>query len=497
MLKRTTILIALCLLLLPSCKYNMKDLFASDPNAPVEFSYAPGTRYLHSKGTATIMQNGKVVGGEITMLTCDYTYVIKNMGGRLAWDITVDNWELMGQPKLDGPVFSISFTSDKLGNDKADLVVHESQTENAENAIKTAMAEIGLSQGSFKPGEPSIPFPAAAFKDGDVVVEFGEAYPKYIYDGIKMIDGEDCYSFSYHAQSVEILQNGQKSDGSMTVNLVTDRNMLTVREEVVLTMEGPLENMTSKLHTLTTRAEPPTGSQHDDLRARLKAAPIMPVSEPMDFRYVPSQGRYQAKVTLQTGKASDNLNRLPFLNYDMAIRTESAKDRLGWDITMESLSVMGVSLDEVSPHLSFTTDEHGEEISDFKETAGPEILTEDDIRKDFVIPSGVYRSGDVVMPVNLGNEVLNNDFIFPEGSGYVFKGMQHVDNLNVVVLEAEIDHFTARNKKTGMESSGYLKITRRYDQVTMLPLWFQGHTEIVTENKGVVITNAEFYRIDD
>ena len=497
MLTRTTLLLVICLLILPACKYNFAGQDASDPNAPVEFSYGPGTRYVHGAGTMALMQGDKQIGEEMALLSNDLRYVVKAKGDRLVWNVTAINWEEFGQPKATGPYFDITFTSDAKGHNRADLEIHAVRNDYARRCIASTMEELGLADGPIKPGEKAFPFPVKALNNDDIQVRLNIPDPRFVYDGIKEVDGEECYAFSFSADSVTIKQQGKETKGSMAVSLLTSKNMLPVREKLVMFMEGPMKNLTSKMTVLSTRAEPPAENKTEALLAKLEAAPIMPVTDPIEFKYSPSRGLYKSDLKLKAGKDFARIKYLPLMNYELGVRIEAAGDRLNWNMSMADIKVMGFSLGQVTAGYSYTSDDHGGSMADFKATSGPGLLTEADIQKDFCLPDGAYRTGDVVMPVDLGTQSRNNDFFLPDGSGYVFKGIQNVDSMQVAVFEADIPGFTARDKKTGKDSKGTLKIVRRYDLATMLPLWFEGHIEIMADGKDPVVTDFDFHRIVD
>ncbi|MEF2230069.1 MAG: hypothetical protein V3571_04005 [Pseudodesulfovibrio sp.] len=497
MRNRTTLLLLACLLMLPSCKHTVGGPGASDPNAPVEFRYGPGTRNLHGEGTLVMMRDGKSIGKGMSILSNDLQYVVKKKGNRLVWHVTALTWEEFGQPKATGPYYDITFTSDAKGRDKSDLKIHAVRNEDARQCIATTMAEIGLADGSFKPGEAAIPVPVEALKASGIEMRFEAPDPRYVYDGIKMVDGEECYAFSFSSDSMTIIQQGKETKGSMTVSTVMSKNMLPVHEEVVLIIDGPIKGMSSKLTAVNTRTKAPAGNKTEALRTKLQAAPVIAVNDPIEFKYTPSRGRYAADVQIKLSDGLGKILYLPFRSYDLEVRIEAAGERLAWSLFLDNYKLLGTALKDATSRYAYSSDEHGGDMADFTAAGGTAILKEADIRTDFLLPAGTYRTGDVVMPVDLGKQTLNNVFFFPLGSGYVLKGIQTIDSMNVLVLEADIPEFSSQHRKTGEEATGSLKVIRRYDLATMLPLWFEGRIELITDDKTPTVVEFEFHRMLD
>lgn len=227
------------------------------------------------------------------------------------------------------------------------------------------------------------------------------------------------------------------------------------------------------------------------MRSQLRKAPLQRVVEPVAFRYTPGSARFKTNVVIKQGKKPEALVGIPFLGYSYQLETTGAGDRLAWYVGMSDLVMMGQPLElSETANITYTTDSCGKEIADFKDNSGLGILTADDIRNDFVIPEGAFKSGDVCMPVRMGKQDSAFEYDFPEGSGYVFQGVKEVGSMRVAVLTADIDSLVTRNKKTGKVLQGRLSIVRHYDLDTMLPLWFDGTVELDLGDKGYLNTNA-------
>jgi hypothetical protein len=162
---------------------------------------------------------------------------------------------------------------------------------------------------------------------------------------------------------------------------------------------------------------------------------------------------------------------------------------------MSDLKLLGQSL-ELPDALgfAFTTDEHGRDIRDFQDNTGADILTVADIESDFIIPEGAYKSGDMCMPVKLKGKETDMQYDFPEDEGFVFQGVKQVNSMRVGVFTADIDHFTAKSKKSEVVRHGSLSIVRYYDLETMMPLWYDG-TVVLDLSKSTLTTTGGLVRI--
>jgi hypothetical protein len=501
MYHRLTILLFACLLFLPSCQHNIGDMFSSKADGPVDLHYGPGSVDLHTAANVIMEVNGKK-GQELPVLSFDAHYVVKRSGSRLAWTVVLDNRKSMTSPPSPEPFYSVSFTTDAKGRNMADKVRHEVPGKDDQDLGETVLSDIALPLEKVSVGDPSIPLSTKMLKSKDVEIVIPEPTPAYIFDGVKEINDKECYAFSYESK-VTVRQNGEEYPGSLRISTVFSKQMLPVSEANELTMNGPMENMVTKLAgstreiTAKEKAAAEAKGMHD-LRAALKSAPLQLVTEPMTFRYVPASVRLKAEATLFVGEKGKTVN-LPFMEFVMHIDTAEEAKRMDWNVEMYDLKLLGKPMNlPKALGFAFNTDEQGRDIRDFQDNTGTQVLTVADIQSDFIIPEGAYKSGDVCMPVKMKGKSANLQYDFPEGEGFVFQGVKQVGSMRVGVFKADIDHFTAKTKKSDTVRHGSLSIVRYYDLATMMPLWYDGKVVMDMESSNSTLTTiAGMTRIMD
>ncbi|XXJ18374.1 hypothetical protein ACR42D_02205 [Desulfovibrio caledoniensis] len=503
MYNRLTVLVFACFLFLPSCQHNLGDTSAPQADGPVDLHYGPGTMNLRTAINVTVGMNG-AEGQEIPVISFDGHYTIKRSGSRLAWSIVLDNQQTLGAPPAPAPFYSVSFTTDAKGRNMADKVVHEVPGKDEMGLGETVLLGIELPLEKIVKGQPSIAVPVEALQGKELQLILPEQSPAYIFDGVKEIDGRECYAFSYESE-LTVRQDGGEYPGSMRLSTVYSKQMLPVSETSELTMNGPMENMVTKLVGTARVVTPEEAAAEqakalDDLRTALKNAPLQQVTEPMTFRYVPSSVRLKAVATLSAGKKGKTGVKLPFLEFIMRIDTADQGQRMAWNVEMSDLKLLGKPLElPEALGFAFTTDEHGRDIRDFQDNTGADILTVADMQSDFIIPEGAYKSGDVCMPVRMKGKNTNMRYDFPEGQGFVFQGVKQLDSMRVGMFTADIDHFTGTVKGAKGEDvvrHGSLTMVRYYDLETMMPLWFDGKV-VLDMTEGTLTTRGGMVRIMD
>ncbi|MEZ7195839.1 hypothetical protein [Pseudodesulfovibrio karagichevae] len=473
-------------------------MFASKADGPVDLHYGPGTVDLHTATNVILEVNGKK-GQELPVLSFDIHYVIKRSGSRLAWTMVLDNRKSLTASPRPEPFYSVSFTTDAKGRNMADKVRHEVPGKDDQDLGEAVLSDIALPLEKVAVGDPSILLSANMLKSKDVEIILPESSPAYIYDGVKEINGRECYTFSYESKAT-VRQNGEEYPGSMRISTVFSKQMLPVSGANELTMNGPMENMVTKLvgsaREITAQDKAAAEEKSmSDLRTALKRAPLQQVTEPMAFRYVPASVRLKAESTLLVGKKGETGVNLPFLAYVMRIDTAEEAERMAWDVDVSALKLLGKPVKlKHALGFAFSTDEQGRDIRDFRDNTDLKVLTVADIQSDFIIPEGAYKSGDVCMPVKMKGKSGGTQYDFPEGQGFVFEGVKQVGSMRVGVFKADIDHFTARTVKTGAVRHGSLYIVRYYDLATMMPLWYDGRVVLDMEN-STLTTFAGMTRI--
>jgi hypothetical protein len=328
-----------------------------------------------------------------------------------------------------------------------------------------------------------------------------EQPPAYIFDGVKEIDGRECYAFSYESE-LTVRQDGGEYPGSMRLSTVYSKQMLPVSETSELTMNGPMENMVTKLVGTARVVTPEEAAEEqakskNDLRTALENAPLQRVAEPMTFRYVPASVRLKAASTFTPTEKGEAAIKLPFMEFTMKIDTATQAQRLGWNVAMSDFKVLGQPLDmSEAIEFTFNTDAHGHDVRGFQDNTETGVLSVADIESDFMIPEGAYKSGDVCMPMKIKGKVANLLYDFPEGAGFVFQGVKEVNSMRVGVFTADIDHFTAKAEGTEVVHDGSVTMVRYYDLATMMPLWYDGKV-VLEMAKGSVTTTGGLIRIMD
>lgn len=503
--RQLSLLLLICVLVLPSCKHNLGNLFGPKSDPTTEFNYGAGSRVIQVKMNMTLIPKGQTEGQKVPVSSFNVAYSTKKVGSRIAWDVVLDNLNLFGVAQDPSPFYSVTFTSNSKGQDRADMVKRETKVADTLNMGKAFLSGINLPDGGYLPGDLSILVPVEAMKSEGVEIVFPEEFPKYVFNGTTDVDGKECYSFSFKSD-VTVKQNGIEMPSVISVSAAHTKNMLPVYERSEIIMNDPATNMTIKLEGTAEEivvdpkaalANQPATDSVDDLKAKLEAAPIIPVSEPIAFRYEAAACQLKTRTVLKTGKKKGALIPIPMLDCQVSVAVSDSAERIAWDVDMSELSFMGEDLSSAGDvSFAFTTNRQGDDIQGFTDKSSLGILSVKDIQNDYTLPKGMYKSGDVCMPLRMGEIDSSLEYVFPDDSGFVFQGMKEVDSLKVAVLTANVEKFTIRHKKTGAESAGQLKVVRYYDYETMLPLWYNGTVEMEDGKGGIIAVTGEMIRVD-
>ncbi|WP_207260859.1 hypothetical protein [Desulfovibrio sp. Huiquan2017] len=503
MYARLSVLFFVCLLFLPSCQHSLGGPDGPDANGLTEFRYGTGSTHTRTEVGMIMVGKGKV-GKMVPMMAYDARYSTKEAGERVAWDVTLENMRSFGVAKGTKPFYAVSFTTDARGEDMADKVVHETPVVDEWGLGEKSLLELGLPSGTFAIGAPSIPLPLEALQSKDMQIVFPEPSPAYVYQGVKEINGRECYVFAYDSK-LTVKWQGADQPGAISISAAFTKQMLPVQSTTTLTISGIIKDIGTlivcEMREITEADAkpdlPPEAQADDSLQSALERAPLQPVAEPVAFRYAPASAEYRSGALLQVAKKGKPALKIPLLESSLGVETAMDAERMAWRLRMADAKVMGQPLALPEPlDITFTSDRHGRDIREFKDNMDMNILSADDVQNDFVIPEGAYRSGDVCMPVRLQKKDSEFTFRFPEEQGFVFRGMKEVGSLRVVMLTADIDSFVAKNKNTGLESQGRLSLVRYYDLATMLPLWFDGVVSIdlgdsVLTTSGGMVRNMD------
>jgi len=480
---RTVWLLFAFILFLPSCGHNLGDPHVSAADAPVNLRYSYGAMIIH-------MEIARTATGEEespSLVSYDAHYTVQRADGwRLAWDIVLDNLWLFGESKGASPFYSVSFTSDAKGRDVADMVEHDVAFDDVLHLGDAVLKGLALPLGKTTVGERAMPVQVAALRSGEMELILLEPNPAYVYDGMKVMDGHKCHSFSYKGDVI-VRRDGVDIPGVLSLTAVRNRDMLPVAEAGALVPQNDAQDNLLKLlgkAKRTPNIRVAAKSKGAKLLDALRDAPLQAVAEPIEFRYSPAFSGLASTSGVRIAEKGSRAAGVPVMLHLLTVKTAGSADGLEWTLGATARKTTGKAL-----KMSVGLDIPGSGLEDKDFEAFVDGLALGGIRNNFVVPEGVHQTGDVCMPVGF---LLDNA---PAGTGltadngYVFLGVKKVGDRRVAVLKADIDHFAVKDKTSGREYAGKLSDTRYYDLKTMMPLGAEGRIRL---DRGESVVNIRF-----
>ena len=238
MFKRILLLLTLCALLLPACvKYSDTAMDTPNPNA-MDFKYDTGKRTVRFVTTMLVQMGGAPVGPEREAAAFDISYEAKRKGERIDWHVTMSDLAVMGKNTSDDAFYSVTFNSDLKGHDRQNWTELETPAKDTLGLSKAILVSISLPDGIFRIGDPSLPLFNEPPSSETLTVTLPEPDPKYIYEGVKEIDGQSYYSFYQKVEGVAFDMAGQKFTGSIMCSALSTSSMLPFRETAIFDMHN-------------------------------------------------------------------------------------------------------------------------------------------------------------------------------------------------------------------------------------------------------------------
>uniref|UniRef100_UPI00255ADB06 hypothetical protein n=1 Tax=Pseudodesulfovibrio pelocollis TaxID=3051432 RepID=UPI00255ADB06 len=489
MTTRFPLLLLLCLLLLSACKHPFGTFHSPRAADAVEFKYAPGSRAVRAEFNMFISMNGQEAAMAIPPISYEVEYTVEPHGDRLAWDVVLRELSVFGAPPDPGPFYSVTFTSDSWGNNKADIVIRETEVEDVIGVGAAILEDIGLPEGFFRVGDASVPINMGTMQgDKDTVLSFHDPAPAYVFTGTTTVDGLECYTFSFEDDKASLVMGGTSMPATTTATATLSKDMFPVSWDVSLGATDPTSGMITtydlRIRMITKDAPDETGEAASvPLQTLLAQAPVEPFEGPLEFKYSPGSATYETQFGFQAEGVF-----VPVIGLEMAVSTSTAEENLAWDVSMSNVAVLGNRIDMHSSGFAYTTDNRGNllsEISAYNPTREVPTKVQHVIR-DFMLPTGSYRCGDVVMPLSSPNmEKIYTTLDIPDGVGYVLEGIQRLGDRNAIVLSVDTGVLHQKNPVPGLDRTASIKAFRHYDADTFLPLWFDTHIKLSIPVNGM------------
>ncbi|OIQ50389.1 hypothetical protein BerOc1_02320 [Pseudodesulfovibrio hydrargyri] len=476
------------IIFLPSCGHNPGSLQGPAADTSVNLEYSYGAAIIHMEIARTATGEGEEETPPVVSYDAHYT-VRRADGSRLAWDVVLDNLRLFGESKGKAyPFYSVSFTSDAKGRNIADMVEHDVAFEDVLHLGGAVLKGLALPLGKTAVGERAMPVQVAALRSGEMELIFPEPNPAYVYDGMKVVDGHECLSFSYKGD-VTVRQGGVDTPGTLSLTAVRNRGMLPVAETGALAAQNGGQYNCLKLLgkykcDSVLMVKKVSRSTKGTLLDALRDAPLQTVTEPVGFHYAPAFTKFSASVGVRIAEEGNRAAGVPVMLHLLWVKTAGGADDLEWALGTTGRKVTGKAL-----HLPAGMDFADSDLEDKDFEAFVNGIAVGGIRNNFVVPEGVHRSGDVCMPVGFLLEGSPDGAGLSADNGYVFLGVKKAGDRRAAVFKADIDRFTVKDKNTGKEYAGKLSDTRYYDLETMMPLGSEGRIRL---DLGGSVANIRF-----
>ncbi|GAB7022123.1 hypothetical protein [Salidesulfovibrio brasiliensis] len=470
--------------LLTACRHTVAP-DSGTPSAGVELTFDTGVQVSRVEMYASVIKANGEETKPIIMTSFEQRIQAERKGDRVHWKVTLSDLAMFGTPPRKGTFYSTTFDSDIYGQDKKNFRSGHTDYRDRYEVGETIVDSIELPEGRFKVGDKSLlVFSTEPDLDG---LEFllPEPPARNIYRGETNFKGVPAYEFNATVSDITVRPEGRDYDLHATIEvseMLRKDCRLPLRERSKLAIHDPKINETRVLYTHVTPAETPEAVAEDSTPAKQsidwaalieQAAPPTPVTEPIEFKYKPANEFYSAEVVaILEAKNGTTLND-PVMSFTMHVTAKKSGNRMKWSLSYPHMKIGEKDYPQDNP-ITFDSDMRCGDIKNFQNDNAMSMLRTEDMYADFRLPTGSFKTGDMVFPPIYGHNTNQFEMIYPETVGYTFVGVQHLDGKKVYVMRLDKSDVIIRERKTGQEDKATIWGMRYFDAETMHQVYYEG-----------------------